>query len=80
MLKNFLGKDAIKTNAYSVIGKTGIVTKEINSNLGIGQVKIAGEVWSAKADEIIPVGEEIEVLEINGVKAVVKPIKVTATK
>ena len=72
MLKNFLGKDAIKTNAYSIIGKIGIVTKEINPNLGIGQVKIAGEVWSAKSDEIIPVGKEIEVIEINGVKAVVK--------
>ncbi len=72
MLKNFLGKDTIKTNAYSVVGKTGIVTKEINSKIGIGQIKIGTEIWSAKSDEIIPVGNEVEVLEINGVKAVVK--------
>lgn len=69
-----LGKDTIKTNAYSVIGKIGVVTKEINPTLGIGQVKISGEVWSAKADELIPVGSEIEVLEIDGVKAVVKAV------
>ncbi len=71
-VKKFSRKDTIKTNAYSVIGKTGIVIKEINPTEGVGQVKIGGETWSAKADEVIPIGNQVEVVEIDGVKAVVK--------
>lgn len=82
LVKKVSRKDKVQTNAYSIIGKTGIVTVEINSKKGIGQIKIASETWSAKAtdDQIIPVGTEIEIVEIDGVKAVVKPILVTATK
>ena len=72
----------IKTNAYSVIGKTGTVVKEINSDNRIGQVKIGSEVWSAISNEqdTIPLDTEIEVIEIDGVKVIVKPIKVVITK
>ena len=76
-VNKFMKKDkTIPTNAYSIIGRIGIVTKEINSVLGTGQVKIGGEVWSAKVktDETIPVGTEITVIEIDGVKAVVEVI------
>ena len=66
--------DEIKTNAYSIIGKRGIVIKEINPVSGEGQVKIGTEVWSAKSkqDRKIEKGLEVEVIEIDGVKAVVK--------
>ena len=64
----------IQTNAYSIIGKKGIVIKEIDPILGQGQVKIGTEVWSAKTlgDKKIKEGSQIEVTEIDGVKAVVK--------
>ena len=77
LVNKFMKKDkSVATNAYSIIGRTGIVTKEINSVLGTGQVKIGGEVWSAKIKtaETIPVGTEITVIEIDGVKAVVEVI------
>lgn len=66
----------VKTNAYSIIGKKGIVVKEINNIEGDGQIKVDGEVWSAKSniDEIIPKDTEIEIVEIDGVKAVVQKI------
>ena len=82
LVKKLSRKDKVQTNAYSIIGKTGIVTIEINSKKGNGQVKIGSEIWSAKTtnDETIPEGTEIEIVEIDGVKAVVKPILVTATK
>ena len=75
-------KDEVKTNAYSIIGKKGVVTVEINSQNGVGQVKVESEKWSAKSidNEIIHVGTEIEIVEIDGVKVVVKPILVTAIK
>lgn len=86
LTKSFAGKisrkDSIKTNAYSIIGKTGLVTIEINSKKGIGQVKIGSETWSAKGtdDDIIPVGSKVEIVEISGVKAIVKPLLIAATK
>lgn len=66
--------DLVNTNAYSIIGKRGIVLKDINPIDGSGQVKIETEVWSAKSfsGNRINSGSEIEVIEIDGVKAVVK--------
>ena len=66
----------IKTNAYSIIGKKGIVITQINNIEGNGQIKIDGDIWSAKsyADEDIPVNTEVEIIEIDGVKAVVKKV------
>ena len=66
----------IKTNAYSIIGKKGIVISKINNIEGNGQVKIDGEIWSAKSltDEDIPENSDVEIVEIDGVKAVVKKI------
>ena len=74
-VNKFTQKDNdIQTNAYSIIGKKGIVIKEIDPIAGKGQIKVGTEVWSAKsADDIkIEKGLEVEILEIDGVKAVVK--------
>lgn len=71
-------KSKVKTNSYSLINKHGIVLSDINSTLGTGQVKVNGEIWSAKPEEddiIIPKDAEIEVLSIDGVKLVVSQIK-----
>jgi len=74
-VNKFTKKDnEIQTNAYSIIGKKGIVTKDIDSIRGKGQIQIGTEIWSAKSvdDRKIEKGLEVEVLEIDGVKAVVK--------
>ena len=65
----------VKTNAYSVEGKIGKVTKDIEPVEGRGQVIIDGETWSAKSfdDSFIPKGTEIKVESLNGVKVIVKP-------
>ena len=71
----FTKKDKkVATNAYSIIGKKGIVTQDINPAHGIGQVKVASEVWSAKTIDgsNIEKGSEIQVTQIDGVKAVVE--------
>jgi len=74
-VNKFTKKDKeVQTNAYSIIGKKGIVIKTIDPIAGKGQVKIGTEVWSAKSseDQKIEKGLEVEVLEIDGVKAIVK--------
>lgn len=74
-LANKLTKgESVKTNAYSIIGKRGMVIKDIDPITGQGQVKVGTEVWSAKSldDRKIEKGLEVEIIEINGVKAIVK--------
>ena len=65
----------VKTNAYSVENKIGKVIQEINPIEGKGEVKVNGEVWSAKSfdDSVIPVDSEVIIDHIEGVKVIVKP-------
>lgn len=78
--KPFVNKFAktadVKTNAFSIIGKKGIVIKDIDCINSLGQIKVNGEIWSAESfdNSDIAKGTEIEISKINGVKAVVKPI------
>ena len=73
-VNKFSKNDKVQTNAYSIIGKKGIVTKTIDPITCKGQIKVGTEVWSAKSsnDSKIEEGLEVEVIEIDGVKAVVK--------
>lgn len=76
LAKKLNKKDNIVTNANSIIGKEATVIKEINSN-SIGQVKIGGDVWSAICnyqDVTIPVGSQVSISRIDGVKVIVEPI------
>lgn len=73
-VKKLSRKDKVQTNAYSIIGKKGIVTREIDSKKGIGQVKIGSEVWTARSTTAISEGAEVVVKEIDGVKVVVEPL------
>ena len=74
----FTKKDTVATNVYTLTGKKGIVTEEINPTKGKGQIKVGGEVWSATCDEnlIIPKDSEVEIVKIEGVKAYVTTLKV----
>ena len=73
-VNKFSPKEKVKTNAFSIIGKKGIVTQTINPITAEGQVKVGSEVWSAKSSEDVKIekGLEVEVLDIDGVKAVVR--------
>ncbi len=64
-----------KTNTDALIGQVALVTEEIANIRESGEVKIGGLRWSARAEDpsrIIPVGTEVTVLEIKGVKLIVK--------
>jgi len=80
-LSNRLTKDDnTVTNSQTVVGKIGIVTKEIDvKNHKLGQVKVDSEVWSATCEntdlESIPVGTKVKIEEISGVKVIVTPEK-----
>jgi len=52
------------------------VLERIANREGVGTVRIGGEVWTARSydeNEVIPVGEQVEVVEIRGATALVMP-------
>lgn len=63
------------TNADRVIGKTALVTEEIDNVEGKGAVKISGQEWTARSEQnqTIAVGTEVRILRIEGVKVFVAP-------
>lgn len=62
-----------KTNVDAIIGRKGLVIKEIKP-LNPGQVRVGGQEWTAIAEDskvTIPESIEVTVLRIEGVKLVV---------
>ena len=73
-LLRHLKKNTVPTNADTVIGKTALVTGEINNIMNSGELYVDGKVWSARSetDEVIPVDTAVEIVRIEGVKLIVK--------
>ena len=71
--KFFKNKDDTKMNNNAMIGTKGIVIKEINPLEETGQVKVAGELWSAITldNTKIQINEIVKVTKVEGVKLVV---------
>ncbi len=70
-------RNAQPTNADRYIGSEGVVIKDIDPDNGKGQIKVEGQVWSAKASYAISEGTRVKVMALEGVKAVVEPVKDT---
>lgn len=73
--KKYLTGNIVHTNTDRLIGKQGLVTKEIQEDTK-GEVKVMGSVWSAISidKDSIEAGKHVEILAIDGVKLVVKKI------
>lgn len=61
-------------NLDRVIGKTGTVTERIVPDR-IGEVYVDGKRWSAISNTIIDEDSKVEILAIEGVKLLVKPLE-----
>ncbi|MEY8317110.1 NfeD family protein [Oscillospiraceae bacterium 50-58] len=70
----FLKPRVSATNADRVIGSAALVTETIDNTQAKGQVKVNGQVWSARSaqDIVIPAGTDVKVLRIEGVKVIVE--------
>lgn len=74
LVKRIQSRKTISTNADMVLGKTALVTEEINNLLGAGRVTVLGNSWSARSadpESVIPSGEKVIVEKIEGVKLIV---------
>ncbi len=62
-----------RTNIGAVVGKGCVVTEKIDNYAGCGQVKIKGQIWSARGvqeDDVFEIGERLKVVAIEGVKLI----------
>lgn len=72
---------SVATNADSNLGKTAVVTQDIDNLAGTGQVKISGVVWTARSAEEEPIaaGSLVTIQSIDGVKVIVKQVEKSAS-
>lgn len=65
----------LKTNVDSLIGKQAKVTENISNIDDTGTAVVNGQEWTARnvvLGEVIEAGEIVEIVEISGVKLIVK--------
>ena len=63
----------VKTGKEALIGAQGVATSELNPK---GEIRVMGEFWEATAkDKTIAAGQAVEVVSLEGVYLVVKPVE-----
>ena len=77
LVAKLTSKETPPMNVYTILGKKAIVTQTIDNLKGQGRIKIDSDMWSARnenEDEIIAEGDSVEIVRIDGVKAIVKKV------
>lgn len=61
------------TNADRILDQIALVTQTIDNMAQTGQVKLEGQVWTARSEngEVIPEQSRVRILRIEGVKVIV---------
>lgn len=64
------------TNADRILSQIALVTEDINNIAETGQVKLFGQIWTARSEngEPIPAQTRVRILRIEGVKVFVKAV------
>lgn len=65
-----------RTNADRLIGAEALVTETVDNLAATGQVSLKGQIWTARSEDAAPLepGRRVEVLRIEGVKVIVRPV------
>ena len=71
LIEKHLKKAKERTNLDRVIGQIGIVVKDIKKHEN-GRVKVDGKEWMATSEKEIKKGTEVEILDIEGAKIIVR--------
>ena len=77
LVRRHIAPKLTKTNVDAVVGSTGLVTVAIDNVSAQGQVKLGAMEWTARSEsgEPIPQGTLVKVVRIEGVKAIVSPVR-----
>ena len=82
VFRKYIQPKIVKTNVDAIVGSQGYVTADIDNIAATGQVKLGAMEWTARSStgEVIPKGALVKVDKIEGVKAYVTAVCVTAGK
>ncbi|HIE34375.1 MAG TPA: NfeD family protein [Candidatus Altiarchaeales archaeon] len=58
----------------ALVGKEAKVIETIDLDNDTGRIKIKGDEWRAEADEVIPEGEKVQIIRIEGTHVIVKKL------
>ncbi len=75
LFRKYLKPKQVPTNADRIVGQEGIVTEAIDNIAAVGQVKVEGQIWTARSaepEEKISEGSIVEIVRIEGVKLIVR--------
>ena len=77
LARKVLDKTITPTNADRVLHHSAMVTETVDNENAVGAVYIDGKTWSARSEdgEIIPAGEIVTIVKMEGVKLFVKKEK-----
>jgi membrane protein implicated in regulation of membrane protease activity len=71
----YINRNRISTNVNSLIGKTAVVTQEIDNRSEKGEARIEGKIWMARTEkEGVRIAPEtpVTILRVSGVKLIVE--------
>lgn len=70
----YVNKKTVKTNAEGLVGKKARVTETVDNDSAKGAAVVDGQEWTARSADgtVIPEGEIVEIMDIQGVKLMVK--------
>ena len=79
LAKKYFTPRITRTNVDALVGKTCMCVSAIDNVAGCGQVKVGDVEWTARSTtgEPIPVGEQVKVDRVEGVKVYVTPVAVS---
>lgn len=82
LAKKYIDPHIVPTNADRLLGETGKVTEAIDNATAAGAVYVDGKTWTARSDsdDAIPLGETVEIVRMEGVKLIVRPLSVAVTE
>lgn len=77
LARHIINERKTRTNADAVVGASGMVTEAIDNLQGKGRVSAMGLSWSARSEDgqCIAPEQPVQVLAIQGVKLIVRPIE-----
>jgi membrane protein implicated in regulation of membrane protease activity len=62
-----LGGRGVPSRTDAIIGRSGIVTHDIDATLGGGRVNVGGEDWAARSTEMLSTGTKVRVVGADGI-------------
>lgn len=73
LVKKITENKKIRTNADGNVGRTAVVSIQIDNNAASGQVSVDGKIWTARSEDgsVIPKDALVVVKKIDGVKLIV---------